>query len=104
MAPGAGLEPARLLVNSQMPFQLGYPGMNWSRSGESNTGSLVPKTSAFPLGYSAIGRGGWIRTSVILLPTQARKTAPIRPEKSDSVVKELEPVSGLEPQISAFGG
>ena len=27
MAPGAGLEPARLLVNSQMPFQLGYPGM-----------------------------------------------------------------------------
>ena len=27
MAPGAGVEPARLLVNSQMPFQLGYPGM-----------------------------------------------------------------------------
>ena len=32
MAPRAGVEPARGLVNSQMPFQLGYLGMKQSKN------------------------------------------------------------------------
>src|SRR5208283_2269437 len=31
MAPGAGIEPARVHVNSVLPSQLGYPGMKLVR-------------------------------------------------------------------------
>lgn len=31
MAPGAGFEPAHGLINSQLPYRLGYPGIKYPR-------------------------------------------------------------------------
>jgi hypothetical protein len=53
---------------------LSYQGIKWSGSGESNTRSLRPKRSAFPLGYTP---------------------------KEFSNVKELVDPSGIEPEFQA---
>src|SRR6266849_3705773 len=43
MAPRTGFEPVYGLVNSQMPYQLGYLGTNWSGTQESNLVLMLPR-------------------------------------------------------------
>ena len=64
MAPGAGFEPARIRINSAVPYRLGYPGTTWSGTWESNPVPLRSERSGF-----AVFLAPEIRNSILAGPS-----------------------------------